>query len=584
MSTRSVARAAFYAGAVVVAVQAALLATSNNAVLHGTPVGPDSYMHLHRALRLMAGGHWHEILDPRINAPYGFAIHWTALFDMLLAGGAAPLTWFGYDQQTALFIWGSAVSPVLLIAALATLAWGVGPRVQRAMFLWLTVLLVTQPQLWTLFIAGRADHHSLVIGLLIAQLAWAYALFDGRVGPRWAVAAGVLAGLQLSTSVEALLTILLLSGAITAAWLFFGRRLMKDLALYLGACVVTIFAWLIWERGLYLITPVYDRVSVVHLVALGSGCVAIAVLWLLEWRGMRNERKPQALAIACAVAVTASIFPAFFLGPWPHLDPVIVTWHRQIAELQPLAPTSPDRLAGFFAQMTAPVLALPMVIGRLLRGPDKDRPVMLLSLMGFVLFGGLAMVQMRWAGETQAVMLVPWTLTTVAIMKSTIAIGMGSIRVPLRGLVLSGALLLQLLATGLDQSNFSFETGIAHAAAPCRWNEAATVLPRSASANSIVMAPLWYGPAILWRSDLRVIAGPYEMLPALADTARFFDGSEEAARAVVRRRRISYVLICASDLGHGFGGTLAEGAAPRWMKPVRLDGGPAEFRLYRVAD
>lgn len=580
MKQWSVARTFLAAGAVVIGIQAVLLATGNSAVLRGTLLDPDCYMHLSRALRLLTEGHWHDTIDPRINAPYGYAIHWTGLFDLLLAAGAAPLTWLGLEPHRALYLWGSAISPVLLVAALAVFAWGTRTRPPGAVFLWLTVLLFTQPQLAGSFIAGRPDHHSLVLGLLMAQLAWAYALFDGRTGPRAAVMAGVLAGIQLATSVEALLTIFFLMAGIVAVWLFFGRRHLKELVLYLAACVVTVLAWLLWERGQYLITPSYERVSVVHLVALSCALAAIAALAVLEARGkLRNNKEKWAAAfglVGLAAAVTAMVFPDFFLGPWPHLDPVIVAWHKEIGELQPLLPTKPDHIAGFFAQMTAPILSLPLIIS----GLRRREPVMLLSLIGFVIFGALAMAQMRWSGEVQAVMLLPWTLTTVAIMKSTLALSWRGIQIPLRAFGLSGALLLQMVPSAVAQPQLKGFT--VHQQAACNWSGAAAVLSRTVPPHSIVMMPVWYGPEVLWRSELRVIAGPYEMLPALADTATFVNGSEASAHAIMRGRGIGYALVCSADAGRGFGKELAGGKVPSWLARAPLDGAPPEFRLYRL--
>jgi hypothetical protein len=202
---------------------------------------------------------------------------------------------------------------------------------------------------------------------------------------------------------------------------------------------------------------------------------------------------------------------------------------------------------------------------------------MLLSLLGFVLFGGLALAQMRWSGEVQAVTLLPWTLTTIAIMDSKIRLG----RVPLRSFALGGALLVQVLPT-MATSRPGPESFTTHPASPCNWSAAARVLPQSVPGNAIVMAPVWVGPEILWRSNLRVVGGPYEIPPALKDTAAFLEGSEAAAREVATRRGISHALVCGRDHEPGFGGELAVGKHPAWLMPVPLTNGPAEFWLYRV--
>lgn len=586
MKPWSVPRTAALAGAVVLAIEALLLATGNGAVLRGTLLDPDCYMHLQRALALMNGADWHGTLDPRINAPYGYTIHWTYLFDLLLVAGATPLRWAGLDAHTALYVWGSAISPLLLVGALGIFAWGVKNQIRGAAFLWLTVLVFTQPQLSGSFLAGRPDHHSLVLGLMLAQLAWAYAVFENRAGPRWAVAAGVLAGLQLVASVEALLTIAVIAAGLFLTWLFVGARTLRVLTLYFCAIFCTVLFWLVWEDGRFLVEATYDRVSIAHAVVLAGAAVAAAAV---AWFDQRRPQSPRgqkfgvlAAAAGFIVIVTLLTYPDFFRGPWPNLDPVIVAWHQEITELQPLTPLSWKGLAGFLAQMTAPLLALPLVLYRLVKGAPSDRAVMLFSLLGFGVFFVLSLVQMRWSGELQAVMLLPWTLTTITIMQSEIALRLGNIRMPLRTFALSAALLLQVLPALAAQRQTGLESFTAHPKGACDWSGAARALSASLPGKAIVMAPVWYGPEILWRSDARIIAGPYEMLPALKDTAAFWKGSAGEALAIVRRRGITHALACRFDTAPGFGGVLASGRAPHWAKPVPFKGGPGEFLLYRL--
>src|SRR5215469_11875770 len=198
-------RTASCAALVVAAIETVFLFTGASGVRHGIPIDPDCFMHLERAYRLMTGAWQSGGFDPRLNAPFGYAIHWTVLFDALLATGAAPLAWLGVELHQALYLWGSLISPLLLMLALSGFAWGVRPWVQGPSFLWLTLLLFTQPQLSGSFLVGRADHHSLMLGLMLAQLAWLYAALDGRTGKGLAAlgvafVAGMGAGAALCTT------------------------------------------------------------------------------------------------------------------------------------------------------------------------------------------------------------------------------------------------------------------------------------------------------------------------------------------------------------------------------------------------
>jgi hypothetical protein len=578
-------------GVIVLAVQVAFLVIGSSRFLHGTLFDPDCYMHLQRALRMAAEG-WQSTLDPRINAPDGYTIHWTTLFDMLLIAGAMPLHFLGLSLPNALFVWGGLISPVLLVATLSTFAWGVRGRIDDAAFLWLTVLVFTQPQFSGAFIVGRPDHHSLVFGLLLAQIAWLYAFFDGRAKGPWTLAAGALAGVQLCTSVEGLLTILMVLVVLTLSWLLYGVRSMRTAWLYLAACVATSVAWLIWEGWRYLFVPAYDRVSLVHVVALGSGLLAFGILALADRRGWLDGSARRwsvaAFLFACAAALTASVFPNFFLGPWPHLDPAVVVWHRSISELQPLLPTDLRHAAAFLAQFTAPLLSLPLVLHELMRGPREERPVMLVSLVGMALFGVLALAQMRWSGEVQAAVLLPWVLTTRRVMQSRISLAWRKLNVPLRSFGLSGALLLQMVPAALASrpthtADFVATQG-SDARSGCAWTQAIKALGATAPGEGVVMTSVWHGPEILWRTQHSVIGAPYEIPPALRDTDAFMSGDESVAHAIALKRHVAFVLVCTNESTERFASQLSRGKAPAWLEPLPLSANLPEFRLYRVVD
>lgn len=573
----SLATTILLAGLVVIAVECLLLLTSNSGVLHGVLFDPDCYMHLQRALQLMTGGGGP---DPRINAPYGFAIHWTSLFDFMLVLGAEPLHLLGLDPHAALYLWGSAISPLLLIFGLGILAWGVRPMVSGASFLWLTILLFTQPQLSGAFLAGRPDHHSLILALLLAQLGCLYAVLDGRAGTKAAIAAGLFAGVQICTTVEGLLCLLFVSAVLGIAWAVYGRPVIRLLAVYLGACLACVLVWLAAGHGASWLQPAYDRVSMVHVLVIGAGIVSVAALGLLEPRLTgKNRIAAMAFTTVAAASFIAFVFPDFFLGPWPHIDPEIKAWHTTISELQPLLPTDLRHGAQFLAEFTAALLSLPLLSSRLRHGGKGEQMAMLTCLVGLVLFGGLALAQMRWSGEVQAMILLPWTLTTRALMQSRLAARIGKTRVPLRSFLLAGALLLQLAPGALyPMRALANPLTTSSSIAACDWERAIPALSSLRPSNAILLTELWYGPEILWRTDLRVVAGPYEIAPALRDTRTALEGSESAARTIVQRRQINFLLVCGA--APGFAGQLQQGAVPGWLQPLPL--GLPGFHLYQV--
>jgi hypothetical protein len=92
----------------------------------GNLIGPDSYMRLVRVTELYETGAWFDITIERSNAPYGDDLHWTRPYDVVVLAGAWVLTPF-LGFETALFRWGSLVSPIFHVALGVAAAWATSP-------------------------------------------------------------------------------------------------------------------------------------------------------------------------------------------------------------------------------------------------------------------------------------------------------------------------------------------------------------------------------------------------------------------------------------------------------------------------
>jgi hypothetical protein len=266
-----------------------------------------------------------------------------------------------------------------------------------------------------------------------------------------------------------------------------------------------------------------------------------------------------------AAGLVAILYPRFFLGPWPDIDPAVRAWHREISELQPLLPDSIGNLVAFLVQYTAVLFAIPLMVRRLRHGDAGDRLAMLASLCGLVLFGALSLAQMRWSGEVQAVMLLPWTLTVLQILRSNITARLGPLSLPLRTPIVMAALLLQILPPKL------MPVQPAMAGSNCDWTAAVRGLAALPRQQGVVMTEVWPGPEIIWRTGFDVVGAPYEIAPALADTQRFEAGTDAQRRAILAARNISYVLSCGAT----------RNADALGLQPVAFP--VSGFRLYRTA-
>ena len=160
----------FLALAVVWALIHALAVLSGFApVLDGELKGPDSYMRLVRVDALWSGGGWFDNLIVESNAPLGDTLHWTQPFDILiLLGGWALDPFLGHER--ALFWAGSLTSPIIQLGTLVAMAWAVRPLLGKRRAWLAMAVLFAQPAVMFNSLAGRADHHSLQLFLLVVGI------------------------------------------------------------------------------------------------------------------------------------------------------------------------------------------------------------------------------------------------------------------------------------------------------------------------------------------------------------------------------------------------------------------------------
>src|SRR5690606_17788471 len=119
----------------------------------------------------LAGQNWFDLVQHRLNTPFGAEIHWSRLIDLPLAalvGGLTPLTGQGAALVAAGTIWPLFLLLVLLwLSAKLTLEL-VGPEG----LLPALALPMLSPAIMTEFTPGRVDHHGVIIVLTLAML-WA---------------------------------------------------------------------------------------------------------------------------------------------------------------------------------------------------------------------------------------------------------------------------------------------------------------------------------------------------------------------------------------------------------------------------
>ena len=235
-------------------------------VLDGALVDSDAYMRLSRVLQLHDSGSWFDPRFPRINPPDGHVQHWTRPLDALLLAGAwllEPLLGFA----RALHLWGVLISPALLALAVVATAWAAAPALDRDSRLLACLVLLTQPTVLAYTSVGRPDHHSLLLLLAVILIGLTARLAAAPHDRRAALFAGVIAGLGIWVSSEAMIFVAVSLATLGLFWLAGTPGMVAANRTYLVTAAAALGTALLLERGpAELFALESDRLSIVHVV------------------------------------------------------------------------------------------------------------------------------------------------------------------------------------------------------------------------------------------------------------------------------------------------------------------------------
>ncbi|HZL99817.1 MAG TPA: hypothetical protein VFD43_06160, partial [Planctomycetota bacterium] len=331
------------AAAAVVAWQAIVLSLGLTPALSGRLLDVDGYTHLVRAQELAAGGGWYDTVIDRSNAPFGTPMHWTRPFDLaLLAGGLAGAPFVGF--HAALFWWGVFLPALLQLACALLLVWAAEPLLEPGPRLLLGPAFVFQLGVSSYAMAGRPDHHLLLLVGLLAMLGLTLRLLLRPFDRKLALAAGAAAGGGLWLSIELLLPLLAVCGGLLAAWVRAGGGRARTGQWHAAGAIAAVAVALALERppGEWAVVE-FDRLSVI--------CLAPPLLAWMFWTRVRalerraggslpaSGRVGVALLITgAAVAAGAAVFARGFFGSSMYRDPQTQLFFSTIAENQPLLP------------------------------------------------------------------------------------------------------------------------------------------------------------------------------------------------------------------------------------------------------
>jgi hypothetical protein len=478
-------------------------------------------------------------------------------------------------------------------------------------------LYLAQMAIFGYSMAGRPDHHSLILLLTNLAVVLSLRLAYGPRSSRLALALGAVFALALWSGVESLVTVFGCMAGFGFLWLGRGResRLAEDLRWTgLSALLVGIAAlWL--QRGGAAFRPllVVDSYSAFHVFLLGLiGCFWSAVHWTERRHEVAATLRGRiglasGLILASAAALVAC-FPAVLDFAPVQMDPFYrQTRFANITEYQPLlsvAAIRADGLGAALGEMLIMVGILFPAIGFLIwvlfaERRSAERPIWVLSasvtVVMLCVYGAQDGLEFRDAPYLQLIALVPYSELCYRLISHVGQMCSGLTLAVLRPFLLVLALdwyaVPKIAVAAAETGSASPAEEIA-----CQISDVApTLRERDDPARlEIVMAWVDFGPELMYRTPHAVLSIPNHH--AQAGYRLTWDAMTAAdadtARRLIMDRAVDYVVLCNNrkindfyaQLGarQTFREQLLAGETPDWLLPQPLPQAHEGLYLYRV--
>ena len=571
-------------------------------VLDGQLPDPDSYMRLLRVAHLHDTGAWFDGTLPRSNWPYGESQNWTRPADVLLLSGALALKpLLGFDR--ALFWWGSVSAPLLHMAAALALAWAAAPLFPPARRLLVVLALLVQIPIWLYGIFGRTDHHMLIILVFILAFGATVRLMARPMRPRLGLLAGAVAGLGLWLSVEFLVFLAAIFGALALGWIRSGEgRARANLWHAAGLMLVTLVAVVAERAPPGWLAEEYDRISVVHLLV----AVLAGLFWsgasLIERRTAWADSPAKRLIVAAvgalaAGAVTLAVYPKFFLGPFVDYSAEVWPISTEITkEFQSLVPKDPASLGSLLLHLGPALLAVPYLCVATLRARGANLwDGWLLVALGLLAYLPLT-VAMRRFSPYAAVLLALVIADLAGLLFGRMTAARGGARRLLSMALMVAVLFGPMALSGVLLQRAGARTSPSAGAQGCPLDTLIAELNRPEGLGGAPLAVLWspnHGPRILYETPHAVIATLYPRNAAgQLDAYAIYTATDwERARALAAERGVDLIVTCIRTPTYGarsgapgmLDSELRRGVFPPWLEPVALGAAAGRyFRVYRT--
>jgi hypothetical protein len=532
-------------------------------------------------------------------------MHWSRLIDAPIAALILFGDLFGNGERFALVAWplllflGLMAGVMLSATALAGRAAAVPALVLSLVFL--------DPMLF--YLPNDIDHHNAQYTILALMLAVGL-----RLGERPALGVVLGGGLavMLAIGLEMLPYVAVFGTVIALCW---GLKALNGRStVYFGLAFGSAPALLYLLTGSREAAFACDSLSwafALPAAVAGFGLASLASL-VGDRPGVTLRFAALGVLGAATLATIGLVAPECLSGPYGQLSPELkATFLDTVTEAQPIWDYAARRPDAAIATLGPPVAAFAIALLKVLAGPRPQKAIwaLPLALLGMAIALGFYQIRtLPYANVAAIAVLGAWLAELAARQTARSAGQTKVVIVVFAGFLVAcpftylavGWVAVDALASATNGHIAPPETpkaspelteGLTAAQRECL-DESSAALLASVPVGQ-VLTPVFSGSAVLNLSGHSVVAGPYHRAgQAILDSIRAMHESLPEAHAIVDKRGVDYVAICATareaavvakKAPDGLLAQLLSGTAPAWLAPVQAPEKTA-LRLWRVTD
>ncbi len=550
----------------------------------------DDFMRMVQVVDWLDGQGWRDTVQRRLNPPEGVDMHWSRLADLPLAGAislAEP--WFG--RARAIHLAALTVPPLLGALLAMSFLWGAAVLLPNRRAPLPVAMVATLIVLFPYMLPGRVDHHGLQLVLTAVAIGCLLRAFQpSELWP--AVGLGLAGGTSLAIGLETLPLVGAAAVILSLVWAW-RRGTASTLACFGAALTASSLALVLLTRPSSAWTTVAcDRLSLAHAVpivtVLAAGGAALALERLRPGASWLRRLATVGCVGIGGLALTVAFFPQCAGGPYTGLSDDIGYWLVRVNEAQSLADLFRQKPGVAVSAIILPALGLIALGWQLIRASDRSDPRRF--ALAVLVLSGLAVTAwqirgMGFAGLAAGFALIP--LAAAASERARFSRRMPA-RLGLRVCVPLACAFAVLAPLKLFPGPASGASGWKDGCDVTHMLDTLMDTADPGAAVRTIAAPIDAGPALLFLTRHKVLAGPYHRnIRGLTDNRRIFAGTEAEARETITARGVDAILFCRKFAGLSnyadrpafLDERLAADRPPGWLLPVARSEGVA---LYTV--